>query len=169
MSEDQPVETPLREVGIDLVPPYPKPLTVGHKIQRVWSLIFGKHQDDLIPVYCSLSGGIHVAPIPLTDMEWVESGELVENVEKNLSGFADMVLVKCYGLSGANPRLWGGVDDGGMNYEAYNALYGSMASSNGSVIFPFEVVLYAHVNKIEITGSFVAIDRHYKAYRYKLR
>ncbi|GAI98279.1 unnamed protein product [marine sediment metagenome] len=169
MSEEQPVETPLREVGIDLVPPYPKPLTVGHRIQRVWSLLFGKRGEDLIPVHCNLAGAISVVPFPLTDMEYVESGELVEATPKVLAGFADLVIVKCYGLAGGFPHLAGGVGDGNFNYEGSIVLSGAVSIVVGSNAFPVEMVLYAHVNKIQVWGTYDLPDRLYTAYRYKRR
>lgn len=169
MNGEKPVETSLREVGVEVRSPHPKPLTVRHKIQRVWSLLFGKNQDDLIPVHCNLAGALSVVPVPLTDMVVVESGVLEVDVTKTLAGFADLILVKCWGHAPNSPQLFGQVDDGGWVYWGDATAYGGIEVSAENYYFPCQMRLEAHVNKIKVTSTFAGGTIIYHTYRYKLR
>jgi len=169
MNGEQPVDTRLREVGIDLVPPYPERLTVGGKIQRAWSLLFGLHKEELRPLWCNPAGALGVVPIPLTDMEYVDGGIITVDVERVLAGYADLVIVHGYGQVTYVPQLLGCVGDGEYNYTGYaNAMGGGMTDAE-TEIFPVQCVLNAHVSKIKFANGYGDATTYFHAYRYKTR
>jgi len=169
MNNEQPVETLLREVGIELGPPYPEPLTVGHRIQRVWSLLFGRHNEELRPLWCNAAGALGVVPVPLTDMDYVDGGIMDVDTSKTLAGFADLIIVHCYGEVTYVPQLLGAVDDGEFNYVAYFNSMGGGLTDVESEVFPVQMVLHAHVNKIKAANCYADATVYFHAYRYRRR
>lgn len=169
MNGEQPVTTPLREVGIDLDPPFAKRLTVGHKIQRVWALLFGKHNDELRPVWVSRGGILGTAPMPLTDMIYVTGGVAAKDTPIDLGEYADVVWCSGWGEMANTPQLMGRIGTGAWQYVGFMSGIGGPYLDSENIVFPYTSVLYAHVNSIMISGVMVAYEQRYHAYRYPER
>lgn len=168
MNDEQPVRTPLREVGIDLDPPHAKPLTVGHRIQRVWALLFGKHNDELRPVYVTRNGMLGGAAVPLTEMIKVSSGLLANNIPLAFGEYVDVAYVAGWSYKMSVPQILGGIDEDDFPWLGFMRTFGGFVTVGEEEIFPFAGELYAHVNKIKFLGIHAgATSGTYQAYRFR--
>ena len=90
MPETQKVKTPLVERDIKVEPSTPPDMPLLPRIQRAWSLLFGKRQNTLQPIYADRAGQLGVVNLDLngwnkvynsdTSGGWVDMGFMVDLV-----------------------------------------------------------------------------------------
>jgi len=90
MAKEQRLITPLVESGIQVEPPTPPSMGLNTRIQRAWSMLFGRRENTLQPVYASRGGMLGVVPLDLNGWTmvyhddpttgWANFGQIVDLV-----------------------------------------------------------------------------------------
>lgn len=117
MPEIQKLVTPLVESNIVLEPPTPPALPLNTRIQRVWSLLFGRRDNTLQPIYADRAGMLGVVALDLNGWTKVYDAALVQ-AWTDLGRIVDLVTI--VGVCGAAvvPHLAFGMVTGTAIYRA---------------------------------------------------
>jgi len=94
MREQQKLQTPLVESNLRLEPPTLPSMPVIERIQRSWSMLFGRRENTLQPIYASRAGMLGVVGCDLngwrmaynavpTENTWTDMGEVVDFIMYN--------------------------------------------------------------------------------------
>lgn len=100
MAKEQRLITPLVESGIQVEPPTPPAMGLNTRIQRAWSMLFGRRENTLQPIYASRGGMLGVVALDLNgwtlaytgtpEDSWTDMGQIVDLIM--FAGFDDALL-----------------------------------------------------------------------------
>lgn len=105
----QKLVTPLVESNVVLEPRTPSAMPVGTWLQRAWSMVLGRRENTLQPVYADRAGLLGVVPLDLNGWTMVYD-EPYEQGWTDLGRVVDLVLMTVAAGSGAPPTIGFGMD-----------------------------------------------------------
>lgn len=74
MAQEQRIHTPLVESAIKVEPATPPGMSLNTRVQRVWSLLFGRRENTLQPVYASRGGMLGTVDMDLNGWKLIQHG-----------------------------------------------------------------------------------------------
>lgn len=135
MAQEQKLQTPLVESKIHVEPATPPGMGINTRIQRAWSMLFGRRDHVLQPIYGSPAGMLGVVNLDLNGWTLAYTGAPAENTWTDMAQLVDLVIYGGVNNNNLVPLMQFGPATGNIQYAEVPANVTKGFDAAGTFIF----------------------------------